>query len=173
MNADDIRTLISVAALVASAISLYFTRRFWLQSNRPVVTAFVDEHSSGNMATAFNLVLSNTGNRPAVNVRVHVDSKMLRKLIGEGATPKMAAEIERCFSPAAMVALLRNGEELTTAFGSYGVERSSQHLNYGAEISVAVTYDDLDKRSYKAYMPLKVFARNGFGGAIWGERFSN
>lgn len=167
MNGDDIRTLISVAALVASAISLYFTRRFWLQSNRPIVTAFVDEHSSGNMATVFNLVLSNTGNRPAVNVRIHADPAIIRGLIAEGSTAEMAAEIERCFSAEATVALLRNGEELTTAFGSYGVERSSQLLNYGAQISVTVTYDDLDKRSYKAHMPLKIFARHGFGGAIW------
>lgn len=173
MTADDIRTFISIAALVASLISLYFTRRFWLQSNRPIVTAFVDEHSSGNMATAFDLVLSNTGNRPAVNVCIHADPKMILRLIGDGASEEMAEEIKRCFSVGSTVALLRNGEELTTAFGSYGIETSSQLINYGVQIPVTLTYADLDKRPYRAHMPLKVFARHGFGGAVWDGRSNN
>jgi hypothetical protein len=172
MMADDIRTLISIAALVASVISLYFTRRFWLQSNRPIVTAFVDECSSGNMATAFNLVLSNTGNRPAVNVRLHADPAMISQLLGDGVSEQMAEEIRHCFSERSTVALLRNGEELTTAFGAYGIEKSSQQLNYGVQIPISVTYQDLDKHSYKAHMPLKVFARHGFGGSTW-ERPNN
>lgn len=173
MTVDDIRTLISVAALVASVISLYFTRRFWLQSNRPIVTAFVDEHFSGNTATTFNLVLSNTGNRPAVNVQIHAAPSMISRLIGDGITDLMAEEIRRCFSKSSAVALLRNGEELTTAFGSYGVDKKSQLLNYGVQIPIALTYQDLDGRSYKARMPLKVFARHGFGGGVWGERSNN
>ena len=166
-------TWISLAALAASVISLYFARRFWLQSNRPIVTAFVDEHSSGNMATAFNLVLSNTGTRPAVNVQLHAEPAMITRLFGDGVTDVMAEEIRSCFSSRSRVALLRNGEELTTAFGPYGREKSSQQINYGAEIPILITYQDLDRRRYKAHMPLKVFARHGFGGAIWGERPNN
>ena len=170
MTGDDIRTLISVSALVASVLSLYFTRRFWLQSNRPIVTVFVDENSSGNMSTTFNLVLSNTGNRPATNVRINATGEMISKLIGEGASQEMIESINFCFSPESFVAILRNGEELTTAFGSYGVEKKSQLLNYGAVIQIAILYDDLDGRAYISQMPLKIFARHGFGGAIWSAR---
>ncbi|TWT20290.1 hypothetical protein FQY83_11190 [Luteimonas marina] len=68
-----------------------------------------------------------------------------------------------------MVALLRNGEDLSTAFGSFGVEKSSRQLNYGVQIPILVTYEDLDGRRYKGRMPLKVFARNGFAGAVWSK----
>lgn len=169
ITADEIRTLIAMAALVASLISLYFTRRFWLQSNRPIVTAFVDEFSSGNVATAFNFHISNTGNRPAVDVRVEAAEADIQRLIGEGATQERAAEIRGCFTRDATVALLRNGEELTTAFGSFGVEVERRVLNYGASIPIVVRYKDLDGRAYKACMPLKIFARQGFGGSIWSK----
>lgn len=169
MAIDDIRTFISIAALVASVISLYFTRRFWLQSNRPIVTAFVDEHHSGNTTTKFNLVISNTGKRPAVNVKIHAEPSMISRLFGDGITAEMTEAITHCFSDEGAVALLRNGEELTTAFGSYGVDKKSQLLNYGAQIPIALTYQDLDGRSYKALMPLKIFVRHGFGGAVWGK----
>lgn len=95
---------------------------------------------------------------------------MISKLLGDGISEHMADEIGYCFSAASTVALLRNGEELTTAFGSYGTQKSSQLLNYGTQIPIIVTYDDLDKRSYKAHMPLKIFARHGFGGAVWNKR---
>jgi hypothetical protein len=170
VTADGVRTLISLAALVASLISLYFTRRFWLQGNRPIVTAFVDEHSSGNMATAFDLHISNTGNRPAVDVRVEAKESDVRRLVGEGATKERIDEIRGCFGREATVALLRNGEELTTAFGSYGVTVDRRVLNYGVSIPITVRNKDLDGRTYRARMPLKIFARTGFGGSVWIKR---
>lgn len=170
VTADDVRTLISLAALVASSISLYFTRRFWLQGNRPIVTAFVDEYSSGNVATGFNFHISNTGNRPAVDVRVEAKESDVQKLMGEGATQERIDEIRGCFSREATVALLRNGEELTTAFGSYGVTVDRRVLNYGVSIPITVRYKDLDGRTYRARMPLKIFARKGFGGSVWSKR---
>lgn len=164
MQSIGLATWISVAAFTASVASLWFARRFWLESNRPIVTTFIEEHATGNTTTAFDLILSNTGNRPAINVRLHAAPALITQLLGDGVTVAMAEEIRRCFSPASEVALLRNGEDLSTAFGSYGLERSSQQINYGAEISVQLTYQDLDRRRYSAHVPLKVFARHGFGG---------
>ncbi|WP_146388000.1 hypothetical protein [Luteimonas marina] len=165
----DLPVAISIGALFVSLVSLYFTRRFWLQSNRPIVTAFVDEHSELRTASTFNLIISNSGNRPAVNIRLHADADRVSSLHGEGATEQMMEGITRCFEEESMVALLRNGEDLSTAFGSFGVEKSSRQLNYGVQIPILVTYEDLDGRRYKGRMPLKVFARNGFAGAVWSK----
>lgn len=164
----DLPVAISMGALFASLVSVYLTRRFWLQSNRPIVTAFVDEHTAGNMASTFNLIISNTGSRPAVDIRLHADADKISMLHGEGATEQMIEEVRRCFAEESSVALLRNGEDLSTAFGSFGAEKSSRQVNYGVQIPIAVTYRDLDGRKYNGRMPLKVFARNGFGGAVWG-----
>ena len=173
MSIEELRTIISVAALIASAISLYFTRRFWLQSNRPIITAFVDEHSSGNVSTTFNLVVSNTGNRPAVNIRLYASNTDLESLLDKEATKSHVDEVINCFSKESTITILRNGEELTTAFGAFSGDQSvGKWLNYGAQISIIVTYEDLDRRSYKAHMPLKIYARHGFAGAIWGSNSS-
>ncbi len=56
-SADDWKLLVAVAALVASGISLYLTKVNWLQSNRPIVTAFITEDSSGIGTATFNLVI--------------------------------------------------------------------------------------------------------------------
>lgn len=165
----DLPLAISTGALFASLVSLYLTRRFWLQSNRPIVTAFVDEHTAGNMVSAFNLVISNTGSRPAVDIRLHADADKISMLHGEGATEQMIEEVRRCFAEESTVALLRNGEDLSTAFGSFGVEKSSRQLNYGVQIPIVTTYKDLEGRKYESHMSLKVFVRNGFAGAVWGN----
>lgn len=165
----DLPVVVSMGALFVSLVSLYFTRRFWLQSNRPIVTAFVEEHTSGNMASTFNLIISNTGSRPAIDIRLHADPDKVSMLHGEGATETMTEEVRRCFTEDSTVVLLRNGEDLSTAFGSFGVEQSSRQLNYGVQIPIVVTYKDLEGRKYKSRMFLKVFVRNGFGGSVWGK----
>ncbi len=80
---EELRTALTAVAVAVSLGSLYFTRRFWLQSNRPIITAAVVEYASGNMGAVFNLIVSNTGNRPATNVRLKAKSREIDKLIVE------------------------------------------------------------------------------------------
>jgi hypothetical protein len=68
---EEIRTSLAAFAVAVSLASLYLSRRLWLQSNRPIVTAAIVDYASGNMGAVFNLVVSNTGNRPATNVRLN------------------------------------------------------------------------------------------------------
>ncbi|BES83372.1 hypothetical protein PEC302110_04690 [Pectobacterium araliae] len=82
-NPDDWKTVLSVLALVLSIVSFMFTRRSWLQSNRPIVSASVETHAGGNESIAYNLVLSNTGNRPAINVRIRVKEVEIDACISE------------------------------------------------------------------------------------------
>ncbi|MBT9498361.1 MAG: hypothetical protein IV103_14195 [Zoogloea sp.] len=170
-SADDVRTVLTVIAVGISIASLYFSRRSWLQSNRPIVTAFITEHASGNTGAVFNLVVSNTGNRPATNVRIHAASAMISRLLIEGTEQKLRESIEMCFSEEATIPVLRNGEELETGFGAFTSPKTgngtSPWLAYGEEIPVEIRYCDLEGRAYISKHPLKVYARKGFGGSVW------
>jgi hypothetical protein len=168
LTADDLKTALAVAALVISLASLYFTKVNWLQSNRPIVTAFVTERGAGNMATTFNLVITNTGSRPAVRVRLHASKDEIQSLLEKNAQEKRFAKIESIFLKESEVPLLRNGEELSTSFGAFiGASPEGPWLRYGAEAQISITYQDLDGRAFESRQPLRVYAREGFGGGTW------
>ena len=170
MSADDIKTAFIAAAFVVSLISLYLTRLNWRQSNRPLVTAFIAEHHSGNSATVFNLVVSNTGNRPAVRVRLLAPHVAIMRLVEPGTSASRRASLENCFQHDSEIPLLRNGEELVTSFGACGeTALNGKWLCYGAEIDIRVTYYDLDGHKFISQQPLKIYTRTGFGGGVWGD----
>ncbi|MFZ6757578.1 hypothetical protein ACO0K9_10165 [Undibacterium sp. Ji50W] len=168
LTPDDIKTAISLLAFAASLLSLYFTRINWLQSNRPVISAFVVEHSSGNTAAVFNLTIANTGSRPAVHVQLHASRDEISSLLDVNAEPEKFDSISRVFTSESKIPLLRNGEELSTSFGATNSNPSDDPwLRYGTEIEISVSYQDLDGRKYISRQPLKIYARDGFGGGVW------
>lgn len=155
----------SAGALIASAISLYFTKVNWRQSNRPLVSAFVRENNSGNAATTFNLVLANTGNRPAVRVQLRANQSELLKLFDPGASKQHVDRIFRVFHPDHELPLLRNGEELETSFGASTQDEA--WMKYGAVANIQIFYYDLDGKRFQSNQTLKIYLRRGFGGGTW------
>lgn len=170
LSSDDFKTGMAVAALLISFISLYFTKTNWIQSNRPIVTAFVTEHSSGNMAATFNLVIANTGNRPAVRVQMHATPEKIKRLLESNAPRNHIRMIESNFLKSSEIPLLRNGEELTTSFGAFTKNPNEDPwLKYGSETEIIIKYQDLHGRKFESIQPLKIYAREGFGGGVWGN----
>ena len=170
LSPDDLKTGMAVAALLISLVSLYFTKTNWIQSNRPIVTAFVTEHHSGNMAATFNLVIANTGNRPAIRVQMHASSENIKRLLETNASRKNVQMIESNFLKSSEIPLLRNGEELTTSFGAF-TKNSDEGpwLKYGSEAEIIIKYQDLHGKKFESNQPLKIYAREGFGGGVWGD----
>jgi hypothetical protein len=167
---EEIRTLIAAFAIGISLASLYFARRSWMQSNRPIVSALIAPLASGNVCAVFNLIVANMGNRPATNVRLLAKPEDIDKLIAPSAEDEKRKSIHNCFDPESKIAVLKNGEELSTAFGSVTHPGSKdQCLNYGAEITIEITYNDLEGKNYKSRVPIKVYAREGFGGCSWSQ----
>ena len=62
-------TIISILALVISIISTGFAVLSWRQSNRPLITARISV-AGGNVAAALSIIVENTGNRPARDIRL-------------------------------------------------------------------------------------------------------
>ncbi len=53
---ETLRTIfMGVTALIA-VLSFYNTLKLWRQTNRPIVSAFVETDSSSNIATTYNLL---------------------------------------------------------------------------------------------------------------------
>jgi hypothetical protein len=135
------------------------------------VAAFVDEHASGTGTATFNLVVANTGNRPATHVRLHASRADLLTLLEGEATPDRVRMIEQTFLKESAIPVLLNGENLTTSFGAFTNPKmgNGSWLNYGAQIDVSLSYQDLDGRFYRSRQPLKIYARKGFGGGTWSD----
>lgn len=125
LSVEDWKFLVSLAALLAAGISLYFTKVNWLQSNRPIVTAFVTAQHAGELAATFNLIIANTGSRPAVRVRMLAAHDDIKKLLEPDATQKHFEMTESNFFPSSEIPLLRNGEELATSFGAFTACRAA------------------------------------------------
>jgi hypothetical protein len=169
IDAESIKLWFSAAALIFSLVSLYFTKVNWVQSNRPIVVAYVTEHHAGNGASTFNLVLLNSGSRPAVRIRLVASHDNIRKLMAPGVPEARFRMIEHNFLSVSEVPLLGNGERLITSFGAFTPNSDTSWLNYGAETEIVVAYQDLNGRKFKSALPLKIYARDGFGGGIWDE----
>lgn len=126
------------------------------------------------MGTYYDLVVSNIGNRPAVKISLHSSPEQIKNIFEDGintddeATRKIKIEpIENCFAPKSEILLLEHGAKLSTAFGATG---TTQWLKFRSTIDISITYFDLDCRSFKSKLPLKVYPRQGFSGIMWSEK---
>lgn len=168
MTFDDFKQFLPFLAIALSIVSIYFAKINWLESNRPIMTAFIVEKESGNVGSIFNLIISNSGNRPAVRVRLVITDDELKKIIHPDASIEKFEEIASNFKAESEVPLVRNGEELTTSFGAYvHNDKNQRWLLYGNQAEINIEYQDLTGRSYTSSLPIKVYVRNGFGGGVW------
>ncbi len=159
---------------------------FEKKSNRPIIVAYIDVSKLGNLNTTYNLVVSNIGNRPAVRIRLHSSPDQIKNIFedgintGDGFTREQKIEqIENCFAPKSKIILLEHGEKLSTAFGGtfeadvrFGATVRKKWLKFASTIDISITYFDLDGRSFKSKLPLKVYPRQGFSGITWGNKTS-
>lgn len=168
---DDWKTIVSTLALVVSLISLWFARKSWLQSNRPIVSAIVETHAGGNESIAYNLAVTNTGNRPAVNVLLSVDVKAIEdcmaqwveKIRGPGTT---YVQVMRCFSEEGEIPLLLNGNTMTNSF-AYTTGDDHTFWRYGASLPIKISYSDLDGRKYSTSQVIRIKDSAAFAGGMW------
>ncbi|WP_407353292.1 hypothetical protein [Luteimonas sp. R10] len=81
-------SILSIAAVAVALVSLCFAVYSWRQANRPLVSARVTSHSGGNVGIALNLLVENTGNRPARDIRFIVKESDVRAAHAQSSIPK-------------------------------------------------------------------------------------
>ena len=157
---------ISLGALCISVISLYFTRKSWLEAHRPIVTARVLPISQHNFA--LNLVLRNTGNRPAKEVKLSlVDRNDLgNKLIASHKDAK-GGYVESCFQNS--IPILENGREISANFGSLSTNQSDRTWKDDpSDLEIEIHYEELDgSRSFSHRQRLRLISVDSFGNGVW------
>jgi hypothetical protein len=158
--------LVAGAALVVSVFSFYFSIRSWRETNRPIVTARVTSHGGGEEGTALNIVVENTGNRPARNVRLSVSEEHLKAALSENVDEVWGKSIRRCFSDRGVIPVLANGKSVSNDFGWLTVGEKSAWRG-DLRFDIEVSYEDLDGRKFKHVNPLLVADDVGFAGSFW------
>ncbi|GAB6910141.1 conserved hypothetical protein [Desulfosarcina cetonica] len=159
--------LISLIAVLVSLLSYIFARRSWRETYRPIVTARIETHASGNMATLFDIVVYNVGNRPATDIRLTTNQNMLEDAFDGNASEKLKSEIKACFSNEGTIPLLHPGNVATNGFGMAGVKEKG--LKYGSKIPIVIKYSDLNRQKIKSKQTLIFRDTTYFAGSGWAK----
>jgi len=160
--------IIAALALVVSSISLYFSRRSWRETYRPIVVARVTTHSAGNLACCYNLMIENCGNRPARDIRLRVSEADLRAALN----PKAREEPEgilACFSEKACIHVLANGASTSAYFGTTEVDEKHATWIPDSSFTAQLTYEGFDGAKYSSAARLRISVGPSFTGWSWGD----
>lgn len=159
----SIAVILSVVAIAISLLSFGFAVYSWRQANRPMVVARVTTESGGNTGISLNLLVENTGNRPARDIELIAKKGDVLSASLQAVIPKDA---ERCFFSGIRIPVLANGHCSTNAFWHLGQVDS---WRAGAEIRITLRYRDLDGRRFSNKNLLVLADDAGFAQTFWGE----
>jgi len=163
----ELTVIISLIAVFISLFSSLFAWRSWHETYRPIVTARIETRISGNTATLFDIVVSNVGNRPATDIKLITDQKLLDDALEDDALESMKVEIKACFSDEGTIPLLQSGNRVSNGFGVAGVKEKS--LKYGTKIPITIEYKDLNRRRFKSKQTLIFRDTTYFAGSGWAK----
>lgn len=172
LSIEEFRTFFAGLALVFSLISILWSWRTWRESNRPIVTVQVESVDDREGPIAYNLVVSNSGTRPALNIRMTVVEAHLLECISPNvaSNPKMAghlAGVKRCFSSDAKIPVVLPGRSVSNSFGYSGTQTGGEFWKYGSSFVVTLEYIDIPGHRYCTNMPIVIRDTKGFAGGIW------
>lgn len=175
LNGETLRTLFMRIATLVAVFSFFNTIRLWRQSNRPIVSASVETHSAGNIATIYKLLVINSGNRPAVNIRLKLklETEDFKKCITQEITDSRVESIRRCFSNEGVIPLLINGDNISNSFGLTSIKPEQDVWKYGSLLPIEIQYQDLEGKKYISKLTLVIKYSKAFAGGEWAEETSN
>lgn len=161
-----IGVIVATASLLVAISSLTLTWLLWRKTNRPILTAWISSVAGGNEGIALNIVVENSGNRPAKDIMLVAKKKPVLAALSHphnGSVPKDALH---CFFSGKQVSVLANGKRVTNAFGHLGSHAGA--WKSGAAIPLLIRYRGLGNERYRAKMNLILVDDNGFAQSSWG-----
>ena len=158
---------VPVAALLVSVLSFYFAIKAWRETNRPLITARVSSLGmGGNVGVPLSIVVENTGNRPAKNIRLRVDQKELDSFLTSTGGDSLRRQIHACFSDDGVIPVLANGKSVSNSFG-FLADDDNVSWKGDPHFDVEISYQDLNGRGFRHRLPLFVKEDAGFAGGFW------
>lgn len=164
----EMGTGIAAVALLVSFWSMYTTKRLWFLEHRPIVTAEVIVESSGVGIALLNLVIYNSGTRPATTIFLEAEQDDIIKMLSKGVEKKHREEIYYIFSKNAIIPLLLDSQSTKTAFFSFSCDSSNQDiLLCNSSLPISIHYSDIKGKKYTSNMIISIKDKVGFGGSVW------
>jgi hypothetical protein len=158
-------TIISIFALVISLISTWFAVHSWRQAHRPLITARVSI-TGGNVAAALTIVVENTGNRPARNIKLSAREEDVIARLAPGQNRIIPAEISSIFFNNIVIPVLANSRSVSNAFGLINQSSASIWIpNF--ILPIIIYYEDIEGRKFTSNLNLQSAHENAFAGSSW------
>lgn len=169
---ETLRTIFMAVATLIAVLSFFNTVRLWKQTNRPIVSAFVETDCSGNEATTYNLLVINSGNRPAVNIQLQLNIEELKKCLAQDIdiNDSRIERILKCFSKEGIIPLLVAGAKTSNSFGITSSKTEDNIWKYGSSIPINIIYKDLEGNQYTSTLAVVVQDSNTFAGTEWAKK---
>lgn len=137
------------------------------KANRPFITAKVTTHAEGNIASALNITVHNSGTSPAKNIRLRVNDSELKAAFSNETSDTLKKYIINCFSAKGMIPVLENGQSVTNSFGIFHIDPKESTWKRDTILNIEISYLDLDGNEYNHKIPLKLASDIGFAGSRW------
>ncbi|MCD5988481.1 hypothetical protein KDX30_11265 [Pseudomonas sp. CDFA 553] len=158
--------IVAAVSLLVAIGSLILTWRLWSKTNRPILTAWIASAAPGYEGTALNIVLENSGNRPAKDIRLVATEKYVLAALNHLDETEIPGDARHCFFSSKQISVMANGKRMTNAFGYLGDKSGA--WKSGAVIPLAIEYKGLQNERYRAKMSLILVDDNGFAQSSWG-----
>lgn len=156
---------ISLLSFLFSVISLYFNYGLWRKVNRPIVTARISSNKVNS--PAINLLVENTGNMPAKNIKIIANKDdVLSCLNGE----KIPDDVNEVLFKDTFIPVLANGKIATTgfwAFGSKAFKENSDRWQSGSILPITIECYSFEGRKFIEKSELRFAPDNAFAFYSW------
>jgi hypothetical protein len=162
------REIIPMVALIVSLCSLLISFDVWRRSFRPVVSAAVKTHAAGNVTICYDLVIQNSGTRPARNIRISPVSS-LDAALGQDATEDNKRRWLACFDQT--IPVLQPNERVSCSFGTTQINDAG-FWKHKAIIRIRLSYEEWLGgliRRYPEEQDIQIVSSESFTGFSWGD----
>jgi len=167
MNPTDVSVVVSLIALAASFSTILVLYRNRLETNRPIVTVLL-ESTAGNVATPLTLRVYNTGNTPALDVRLSADEKDIINALDKKVLNKYKKDVYQCLSKENIISVLHNGANVHNAFGILS-KNENNTFKLKSKIPIVIKYKNLYGHTYKQKQVLIIKITDNFAGSGWSK----
>lgn len=156
--------VISIFSLVIAISSVFINWILWRKVNRPIVTVRLS--SDTNSSITLNIVIENTGNLPAKNIKLIAHREDVLNCLNGSLIPQ---EAERIFFENTVIPILANGKQTANSFNFYGQDIDGC-WDSGSYLPIRIEYYALDGRKYNENFDLRFASDNEFVFSSWGKQ---
>jgi hypothetical protein len=153
-------------ALLVSILSVCFAVFSWREAHRPIIIARVTSVASGDLATGLQLLVENTGNRPARDITLTCDKTSLNLVLDPKVRAQPPDDVKQVFASDTVIPVLENGRAITCAFGLFSAQDQSTWVP-NSRLQITISYRSLGRRRFKESIYLLLADDRSFTGFQW------